>query len=98
VLPAARHYGIGLLPWSPLAGGLMSGALAKAAGGRRGDESALLGHSAREQRIAQHRTSLEAYEALAAELDVTPTALALAWLLSRPGSPRPSSDPGLSSS
>ena len=42
-------------------------------------------HSARQQRIAQHRTSLEAYEALAAELDVTPTALALAWLLSRPG-------------
>ena len=85
VLPAARHYGIGLLPWSPLAGGLLAGALAKASGGRRGDESALLGHSAREQRIADNRTSLEQYEVLAAELDVTPTALALAWLLSRPG-------------
>ena len=85
VLPAARHYGIGLLPWSPLAGGLLAGALAKATGGRRGDESAMLGHSAREQRIAEHRPSLEQYEALAADLDVTPTALALGWLLSRPG-------------
>lgn len=85
VLPAARHYGIGLLPWSPLAGGLLAGALAKAGDGRRGDDSALLGHSRREQRIAQHRDSLQQYEALAAELDTTPTALALAWLLSQPG-------------
>jgi NDP-hexose C3-ketoreductase / dTDP-4-oxo-2-deoxy-alpha-D-pentos-2-ene 2,3-reductase len=85
VLPAARHYGIGLLPWSPLAGGLLAGSLAKASGGRRGDESALLGHNAREQRIADNRASLEKYEALAGELDVSPTALALAWLLSRPG-------------
>ncbi len=88
VLPAARHYGIGLLPWSPLAGGLLAGAMASAADatrGRRGDDSALLGHSAREQRIAEHRLSLEAYETLAAHLQTTPTALALAWLLSRPG-------------
>jgi len=83
VLPAARHYGIGLLPWSPLAGGLLAGAAAKA--GRRGDESAMLGHSAREQRIADNLTRLQAYEDLAAELDLTPTVLALAWLLSRPG-------------
>ena len=52
--PAARHYGIGLLPWSPLAGGLLAGAAAKA--GRRGDDSAMLGHSARKQRIADNLT------------------------------------------
>ncbi|HEY5845179.1 MAG TPA: aldo/keto reductase [Microlunatus sp.] len=83
VLPAARHYGIGLLPWSPLAGGLLAGAAAKA--GRRGDNSAMLGHSAREQRIADNLTRLQAYEDLAAELELSPTVLALAWLLSRPG-------------
>ena len=83
VLPAARHYGIGLLPWSPLAGGLLAGAAAKT--GRRGDDSAMLGHSAREKRIADNLTRLQAYEDLAAELDLTPTVLALAWLLSRPG-------------
>jgi NDP-hexose C3-ketoreductase / dTDP-4-oxo-2-deoxy-alpha-D-pentos-2-ene 2,3-reductase len=85
VLPAARHYGIGLLPWSPLAGGLLAGAAAKATVGRRGDDSAMLGHSAREQRIADNLSRLQAYEALAADLDLTATVLALAWLLSRPG-------------
>jgi len=83
VLPAARHYGIGLLPWSPLAGGLLAGAAAKE--GRRGDDSAMLGHSARQQRIADNLTRLQAYEDLAAELGLPPTDLALAWLLSRPG-------------
>src|SRR5215218_11353568 len=83
VLPAARHNGIGLLPWSPLGGGLLAGAAAKA--GRPGDDSAMLGHSARQQRIADNLNRLEAYEDLAAGLDLTPTVLALAWLLSRPG-------------
>jgi len=59
VLPAARHYGIGLLPWSPLVGGLLAGALGKATAGRRSDDSVLLGHSARERQIADHRASLE---------------------------------------
>jgi NDP-hexose 2,3-enoyl reductase len=83
VLPAARHYGIGLLPWSPLAGGLLAGTPAES--GRRGDRSAMLGHSAREQRIADNLTRIRDYEKLAAGLELTPTVLALAWLLSRPG-------------
>jgi aryl-alcohol dehydrogenase-like predicted oxidoreductase len=85
VLPAARHYGIGLLPWSPLAGGLLAGAATKATSGRRGDDSALLAHSTREQRIAANLERLQQYEHLAAELDLTPTTLALAWLLAQPG-------------
>jgi NDP-hexose C3-ketoreductase / dTDP-4-oxo-2-deoxy-alpha-D-pentos-2-ene 2,3-reductase len=85
VLPAARHYGIGLLPWSPLAGGRLAGAAAKATAGRRGDDNAMLGHSAREKLIADNLTRLQAYEAIAADLDLTATVLALAWLLSRPG-------------
>ena len=40
VLPAARHYGIGLLPWSPLAGGLLGRRGREATAGRRGDDSA----------------------------------------------------------
>ncbi|HEX7106667.1 MAG TPA: NADH-quinone oxidoreductase subunit L, partial [Acidothermaceae bacterium] len=38
VVPACRAYGVGILPWSPLAGGLLGGALAKAATGRRASE------------------------------------------------------------
>lgn len=84
VLPAARYYGIGLLPWSPLAGGLLAGA-AKAAKGRRSDDSALLGHTSRLQRIGDNLARLEEYEALASDLGVAPTVLALGWLLGRPG-------------
>ena len=83
MLPAARYYGIGVLPWSPLAGGLLGGGAAKA--GRRSDDSAMLGHTARQQRISGNLTRLQAYEDLAGQLDLTPTVLALAWLLSRPG-------------
>jgi NDP-hexose C3-ketoreductase / dTDP-4-oxo-2-deoxy-alpha-D-pentos-2-ene 2,3-reductase len=78
VLPAARHYGIGLLPWSPLAGGLLTGAAATATGGRRGGGNVVLGHSARERRIADNLTRLQQYEDLAGELGVIPTTLALA--------------------
>ncbi len=35
VIPACRHFGLGLIPWSPLAGGLLGGVLKKMASGRR---------------------------------------------------------------
>ncbi len=38
VIPACRHYGMGLIPWSPLGGGLLGGALEKAAAGRRSND------------------------------------------------------------
>lgn len=82
VIPAAGHYGMGILPWSPLAGGLLAG---KGSGsGRRGDGSDLLGHDARSQKIATLRESIPAFESLAQELDATPANLALAWLLAQP--------------
>jgi aryl-alcohol dehydrogenase-like predicted oxidoreductase len=77
VVPACRHYGLGIIPWSPLAGGLLGGALQKAAAGRRAD--------ARSQaRIEKHRSQLEAYEALCAEWGESPANIGLAWLLHKP--------------
>ena len=35
LIPACRHFGLGLIPWSPLAGGLLGGVLKKMASGRR---------------------------------------------------------------
>src|SRR3954462_5919435 len=61
VLPAARHYGVGILPWSPLAGGLLAGVLEKTEGGRRNEER-------NQKRVATHRQALEEYEALCREL------------------------------
>jgi aryl-alcohol dehydrogenase-like predicted oxidoreductase len=75
VVPACRHLGVGVIPWSPLAGGLLAGALDKAAQGRRD----VLGDT-----IERHRPQLEAYEALCRELGEQPSDVALAWLLHNP--------------
>jgi NDP-hexose 2,3-enoyl reductase len=81
VLPAARHYGLGVIPWSPLHGGLLSGALAKLAAGSAGRSAE--GRAADD--LDKHRASLEAFEKLAAELGADPANLALAWLLAQEG-------------
>ena len=77
VVPACRHYGMGLIPWSPLAGGLLAGALEKQSEGRRGDEGF-------QKQVETERKRLEAYESLCRELGEPPAAVALAWLLHNP--------------
>lgn len=77
VIPACEHYGLGLIPWSPLAGGLLGGVLQKAASGRRSEEGV-------QARIEKLRPQLEAYEALCQELGESPANVALAWLLHNP--------------
>ena len=77
VVPACRAHGIGLLPWSPLAGGLLGGALQKASEGRRGQERL-------QNAVEKQRPKLEAYEGLCRELGERPADVALAWLLRNP--------------
>src|SRR5690606_120415 len=77
LIPACRAFGLGLIPWSPLAGGLLGGALQKAAAGRRASEQS-------QARVEKHRAQLEAYEALCAELNESPANVGLAWLLHNP--------------
>jgi len=77
VIPALRHFGIGLIPWSPIGGGLLGGVLGKIAGGRRATPDL-------QQRVEQLRPQLEAYETLCAELGEPPALIALAWLLHNP--------------
>jgi NDP-hexose 2,3-enoyl reductase len=81
VIPAAQQYGIGIIAWSPLHGGLLGGALRKMAEG-----TAARARSGRaEEALAEHRAAIEAYEKLCAELGHDPADVALGWLLSRPG-------------
>jgi NDP-hexose 2,3-enoyl reductase len=82
LLPAAQHYGIGVIPWSPLHGGLLGGAIRKLAEGGAGQRTK--GGRAADG-LAEHRTTIEAYEKLSADLGHDPANVALAWLLSRPG-------------
>jgi aryl-alcohol dehydrogenase-like predicted oxidoreductase len=77
VVPACRHYGLGIIPWSPLGGGLLGGALQKRKEGRRGNEGF-------EKRVEAKRPQLEKYEALCKELGEEPANVALAWLLHNP--------------
>jgi aryl-alcohol dehydrogenase-like predicted oxidoreductase len=77
VLPACRHHGLGVIPWSPLAGGLLGGVLGKIEGGRRANENMA-------KRIGKKRDALEQWEALCAGLNQAPANVALAWLLHNP--------------
>ena len=77
VLPACKEYGMGLIPWSPLAGGLLAGALQKVSEGRRAE-----GYMREE--IESNRDRLEAFEKLCADLGERPSDVALAWLLANP--------------
>lgn len=77
VIPACRHYGLGLIPWSPLGGGLLGGALEKYQTGRRKDEGF-------EKQVRENQENLEKYESLCRELGEPPAAVALAWLLHNP--------------
>jgi len=77
VIPACREYGLGLIPWSPMEGGLLSGALRKAREGRRSEERTL-------KLIEKHKDQLEKYEPLCREIGEKPADVALAWLLHNP--------------
>ena len=72
VLPACRAYGVGVIPWSPLAGGLLGGMGNGAREGRRKNV---------QKRYERAASQIDAYEKLCAELGEEPAAVALAWLL-----------------
>jgi aryl-alcohol dehydrogenase-like predicted oxidoreductase len=77
VLPACEAYGMGVIPWSPLARGMLGGALQKATEGRRSGKEIT-------EKVERKRPQLEAYEKLCADLGEQPADVALAWLLSNP--------------
>ena len=79
VLPAAKEFGLGVIPWSPLAGGMLGGVLGKQASevSRRGGEQA-------QKRIEKLRPQLEKWESFCKELGDAPADVALAWTLHNP--------------
>jgi aryl-alcohol dehydrogenase-like predicted oxidoreductase len=77
VLPACEDFGLGVIPWSPLAGGMLGGILKKIESGRRTEDWV-------QERIDGLRPQLEKYEALCEEMGETPADVALAWLLHQP--------------
>jgi aryl-alcohol dehydrogenase-like predicted oxidoreductase len=74
VIPACLHYGVGLIPWGPLMGGVLAGAASTAKSGRRADDNA-----ARD--LKANCTNVVAYEKWCARSKLDPAQVALAWLL-----------------
>jgi len=79
VLPAAIDGGVGIIPWSPLQGGLLGGVLKQQREGRR-----RLAGRARDL-VERKRDQIEAYENLCDEIGEEPGSVALAWLLHQEG-------------
>ena len=79
VLPAAISYGVGIIVWSPLQGGLLGGVLKKEREGRR----RLWGRA--QETLERSREQIEAYEDLCDEIGEEPGSVALAWLLHQDG-------------
>jgi aryl-alcohol dehydrogenase-like predicted oxidoreductase len=77
VLPASRDYGLGIIPWSPLSGGLLGGILQKIKEGRRADEDT-------QKDVKKYRSQIEAWEKFCKQKGEKPADAALAWLLANP--------------
>jgi hypothetical protein len=77
VLPACREYGLGVIPWSPLASGLL--------GGKTEDKGARRNEGGTAEARVKHANQLEKWEALCGELGENPADVALAWTLHQPG-------------
>ena len=77
VIPACEHYGLGLIPWSPLAGGLLGGVLEKMEQGRRAQDWV-------QKTVEKEKKKLQKWENLCKQMGEKPADVALAWLLANP--------------
>jgi len=77
LIPTCREFGLGLIPYSPLAGGLLGGVIEKESKGRRSSDNI-------KKSIEEYSEQLRTYEAFCNELGEDPANVALAWLLSNP--------------
>ncbi len=89
VVPACQDAGLGLLPWSPLAGGWLTGKYERdvdPTGATRLGENPSRGMEAWAERNADERTwtVLDAVHAVAVAVDATPAQVSLAWLAAQP--------------
>ncbi len=78
VVPSCKYYGVGIIPWSPLEGGLLGGVLKGLKEGRRNSEEII-------NKLKNNREQIEKWEIFCDELGEEPANTALAWLLSKPG-------------
>ncbi len=76
VIPACEAYGLGVIPWSPLKGGVL--------GGNHRDKSHRRGGEMQQRAIEKHGEQLDRFVAFCKELGKAPADVALAWVLANP--------------
>jgi aryl-alcohol dehydrogenase-like predicted oxidoreductase len=77
VVPTCREFGLGIIPYSPLSGGLLGGVLQKESQGRRSSDHI-------KKKVKENADQLRTYETLCSEMGQEPSNVALAWLLTNP--------------
>ncbi len=83
-VPAAREAGMGVVPWSPLAGGFLTGKYGRGETGNRGRLSGA--NPFGDTKFTDRNWDiLDTLKAVAADLDRPPAQVALAWAMARPG-------------
>lgn len=78
MVPACNYYGVGIIPWSPLEGGLLGGVLKKLDKGRRSKDEIT-------NKLKSNHKQIEQWENFCDNLGEDPASTALAWLLNQPG-------------
>lgn len=83
LIPMAQDLGLGVMPWSPLKGGILSGKYTRANQGEtQSGRNSLEGGTHFDESTYQ---IIERLTELAKEKETTPASVALAWVVSRPG-------------
>jgi aryl-alcohol dehydrogenase-like predicted oxidoreductase len=86
VVPACKAMGVGIIPWSPIGGGILAGVLQKAKEGRRTREQL-------QKSVEKLKPQIESYEKLCKEINEKPANVALGWVLQQPGITSPIAGP-----
>ncbi len=78
MIPACQYYGVGIIPWSPLEGGLLGGVLKNLGEGRRNKNEII-------NKLKSNKEQIEKWESFCNDFGEDPANVALAWLLNQPG-------------
>jgi len=78
MIPACNYYGVGIIPWSPLEGGLLGGVIKSMDKERRNTNEII-------NKLKENRDQIEKWENFCDEIGEDPANTALAWLLAQPG-------------
>ena len=78
MIPACQYYGVGIIPWSPLEGGLLGGVIKNSGMKRRNTDEII-------NKLKHNRNQIEKWERFCKSIGEDPANVALAWLIHQAG-------------